>query len=93
MASNEQPDAAVSNEKGHLPPPAEDATPRVEALTSNELRDATDEEIQILRHVIDRLPRKVWIALLASGAERLTYYVISTPWRKCLVVGRWTRFG
>lgn len=48
----------------------------------DELSDATDEEIKNLRHVVDKLPRKVWVALIASGAERFTYYVISTPWRK-----------
>lgn len=46
------------------------------------IRDATDEDINGLRHVIDELPRKVWISLLVSGAERLTFYVVSTPWRK-----------
>lgn len=46
------------------------------------MRDATDEEINGLRHVIDELPRKVWISLLVSGAERFTFYAASTPWRK-----------
>jgi hypothetical protein len=49
---------------------------------SDELRDASDEEIRDLRHIIDKVPRKVWIVLLASGAERFTFYVVSTPWRK-----------
>lgn len=93
MTSNEQSDTAVPSEKGQLPPPAEKIIPSVEALSSNEVRDATDEEIQSLRHVNDRLPRKVWIALLASGAERLTYYVISTPWRECPVAENWSRVG
>lgn len=41
-------------------------------------------KISRLRHVIDRVPRKVWISLLVSGAERFTYYAISTPWRESL---------
>ncbi|KAE8416520.1 POT family-domain-containing protein [Aspergillus pseudocaelatus] len=44
-------------------------------------RDATDEEIGFLRHVVDKLPRKVWVSLLVSGAERFTYYTITTPWQ------------
>ncbi|OGM48252.1 oligopeptide transporter [Aspergillus bombycis] len=44
-------------------------------------RDATDEEIGSLRHVVDKLPRKVWVSLLVSGAERFTYYTITTPWQ------------
>ncbi|KAE8386474.1 POT family-domain-containing protein [Aspergillus alliaceus] len=44
-------------------------------------RDATNEEIDSLRHVVDKLPRKVWVSLLVSGAERFTYYTITTPWQ------------
>lgn len=51
-------------------------------IRSPESRDATDEEVASLRHVIDKLPRKVWVSLMVSGAERFTYYSISTPWRK-----------
>lgn len=49
-------------------------------------RDATDEEIESLRHVVDKLPRKVWVSLIVSGAERFTYYTITTPWRKCTTI-------
>lgn len=45
-------------------------------------QDAMDEEISGLRHVVDELPRKLWISLLVGGAERFTFYVVSTPWRK-----------
>ncbi|KAB8223433.1 POT family-domain-containing protein [Aspergillus novoparasiticus] len=44
-------------------------------------RDATEEEIESLRHVVDKLPRKVWVSLIVSGAERFTYYTITTPWQ------------
>lgn len=91
MSSHENSGTAVPDEKGHLSPSPETTTPYVGSSTLNDVRDATDEEIQRLRHVVDRLPRKVWIALLASGAERLTYYVISTPWRKCRITERWNK--
>jgi proton-dependent oligopeptide transporter, POT family len=56
---------------------------------SHSLRDATEEEIASLRHVVDKLPRKVWVSLLVSGAERFTYYTISTPWRKSTTIRLW----
>jgi POT family proton-dependent oligopeptide transporter len=46
------------------------------------MQEATEEEINSLRHVVDELPRKVWISLLVGGAERFTFYVVSTPWRE-----------
>ena len=45
-------------------------------------RDATAEEIETLPHVADSLPLIVWVALVAGGAERFTYYAYSAPWRK-----------
>lgn len=48
-------------------------------------RDATEEEIKTLRHVVDRIPRTVWIALMIGAVERFTYYCITPPWRKCLI--------
>lgn len=47
-----------------------------------ERRDATEDEIENLRHVVDSLPFIVWIALMASGAERFTFYAVTTPWRE-----------
>lgn len=44
-------------------------------------RDATLQEIQTLRHVVDTLPAAVWIALLAGSSERFTYYAVTTPWQ------------
>ncbi|KAF3407214.1 Peptide transporter PTR2 [Talaromyces pinophilus] len=46
-----------------------------------ERRDATEDEIENLRHVVDSLPFIVWIALMASGAERFTFYAVTTPWQ------------
>ncbi|KJX98403.1 MFS peptide transporter Ptr2 like protein [Zymoseptoria brevis] len=57
------------------------APPEKSNLHKNDLSDATSEELRTLRHVADRLPRKVWIALAAGGAERFTFYVVSTPWQ------------
>lgn len=50
--------------------------------TEYERREATEDEIRNLRHVVDSVPFVVWIALIASAAERFTFYAVSTPWRK-----------
>lgn len=48
-----------------------------------ETRDATEEEIKNLQHVVDdKLPRTVWIALVISAVERFTFWAVTTPWRK-----------
>ncbi|KAE8340233.1 hypothetical protein BDV24DRAFT_134444 [Aspergillus arachidicola] len=54
---------------------------------NDEPRDATEEEIESLRHVVDKLPRKVWVSLIVSGAERFTYYTITTPWQNYIQNG------
>lgn len=45
-------------------------------------RDATEDEIRYLPQVVDSLPSIAWIALVASGAERFTFYAVTTPWRE-----------
>lgn len=50
--------------------------------SKEERREATETEIKELRHVVDSIPLVVWIALVASAAERFTFYAVSTPWRK-----------
>jgi hypothetical protein len=50
--------------------------------TEYERRDATEDEVRNLRHVVDSLPFVVWIDLVASGAEWFTFYAVTTPWRK-----------
>ena len=50
--------------------------------TENGRREATNEEIKHLPHVVDSLPTVVWIALVAGAADRFTYYAVTTPWRK-----------
>jgi POT family proton-dependent oligopeptide transporter len=47
-----------------------------------EPRDATEEEVETLRHVVDTIPRGVWIALAVGACERFTFYAVSAPWRK-----------
>ncbi|KAH8692743.1 oligopeptide transporter [Talaromyces proteolyticus] len=46
-----------------------------------EKRDATEDEVESLPHVVDSLPFVVWIALVAGGAERFTFYAVTTPWQ------------
>lgn len=52
--------------------------------TERERRDATEDEIKTLPHVVDSIPLVVWIALVAGALERFTYYAVTAPWRKCL---------
>lgn len=47
----------------------------------HERRDATEEEIKELRHVVDSVPLAVWVALVANATERFTFYAVTTPWR------------
>ena len=67
------------------------ATPLDVTATSQpgsfERRDATEEEIRSLPHVVDEIPLAVWIAELVGAAERFTYYGLTTPWRELEVHG------
>ncbi|RKL43037.1 hypothetical protein BFJ72_g4450 [Fusarium proliferatum] len=47
----------------------------------HERRDATEEEIKELRHVVDSVPLAVWVALVANATERFTFYAVTTPWQ------------
>ncbi|KAJ5437343.1 hypothetical protein N7491_003896 [Penicillium cf. griseofulvum] len=49
--------------------------------TERERRDATEDEIKTLPHVVDSIPLIVWIALVAGASERFTYYAVTTPWQ------------
>jgi POT family proton-dependent oligopeptide transporter len=46
-----------------------------------ERRDATEEEVKELRHVVDSVSMAVWVALIANATERFTFYAVTTPWR------------
>lgn len=48
----------------------------------NAKREATEDEIVNLQHVVDSVPAVVWVALVAAAAERFTFYAATTPWRK-----------
>ena len=48
---------------------------------SFELRDATDEEIESLVHVSDKVPFAAWAVIFAGAAERFTYFGQIAPWR------------
>lgn len=50
--------------------------------TESKSRDAAENEIETLRHVADSIPITVWIAIAISGAERLSFYAVTIPWRK-----------
>lgn len=56
----------------------------------NEKREATENEVENLRHVVDSIPGVVWVALAAAGAERFTFYAVTTPWRKYYFITRVT---
>ena len=79
-----------TNEKITLQPEgpgfASTALSRTESTSEDDHtpRDATEEEIKSLRHVVDTIPRIVWVALMVGAAERFTYYGVSAPWRKSL---------
>ena len=45
-------------------------------------RDATKEEIREVRHVVDEIPRTVWLVAFAGAAQRFAYYGTIVPWRK-----------
>ncbi|KAI9035749.1 oligopeptide transporter [Aspergillus affinis] len=49
--------------------------------TERERRDATEDEVNILPHVVDSIPFIVWIALVAGTSERFTFYAVSAPWK------------
>jgi hypothetical protein len=51
------------------------------AKGEQERRGATEDKIRDLPHV-DSLPFIVWIALVASGAERFTFYDVTKPRRE-----------
>ncbi|KAI1503136.1 major facilitator superfamily domain-containing protein [Biscogniauxia marginata] len=44
-------------------------------------RPATNEEIDSLPHVIDHIPFRAWVVILAASAERFTYFGIMAPWQ------------
>lgn len=53
---------------------------------TEERRDATEDEIRTFPHVADTISFNVWVALLASAAERFSFYAVTTPWRKMVAI-------
>ena len=45
-------------------------------------RDATEDEIETLPHIRDKLPFVAWVVIIAGAAERFTYFGLMAPWRK-----------
>ncbi|KAI1908922.1 peptide transporter ptr2 [Ophidiomyces ophidiicola] len=60
-----------------LAPSLDENMPPVDSLP----RDATEEEIKTLPHVIDRIPFAAWAVIFAGAAERFTYYGVIAPWQ------------
>ncbi|KAF4830196.1 Peptide transporter PTR2 [Colletotrichum tropicale] len=44
-------------------------------------RDATNDEIENLSHVVDRLPPESWVAALIGASERFSYYCFVSIWQ------------
>jgi hypothetical protein len=49
-------------------------------------RDATEEEINTLPHVVDKIPFSATLVIIAGAGERFTYFAIIAPWRKIWTV-------
>ncbi|KAF9692384.1 hypothetical protein EKO04_009697 [Ascochyta lentis] len=65
----------VSGEKGHARP-----VPSVHAIASQG-REATEDEIQDLPHIIGKIPFEAWVAALLGAAERFDYYSTVITWQ------------
>lgn len=46
------------------------------------VRDATDDEIDKLPHIIDKLPPEAWAAAVIGASERFSYYCFVSIWRE-----------
>jgi POT family proton-dependent oligopeptide transporter len=46
-----------------------------------EKRDATENDINTLPQVSDKLPISVYIALAGGASERFAYFALTTPWQ------------
>lgn len=57
------------------------STDPVSDAESNFPRDATEEEIDTLPRIVDRVPFAAWAAALIGSAERFSYYAIISIWR------------
>jgi len=45
-------------------------------------RDATEEELQQLPRIVDRIPLAAWAAALVGATERFSYYAVLAVWRE-----------
>lgn len=60
------------------------SSPGLSPETVSEPRDATDDEIRNLPHIVDRVPLAAWAAALIGAWERFGYYSMITIWRKII---------
>ncbi|KAI0376610.1 POT family-domain-containing protein [Hypomontagnella monticulosa] len=86
-------DASIVTNTG-LIPPSEEAGKRSDALhdendqplsdiddplANDDGRVATEDEVRDLLHVVDRIPTRLWVAILAGILERFVWYGATTP--------------
>ena len=45
-------------------------------------RDASEEEIRGLRHVVGEIPTTTWIVALTGAASKFAFYGLTVPWRE-----------
>jgi len=65
----------------------QDSSPEIELQATSDAdlpRDATDEEINSLPHIVDKLPPKAWAAAAIGATERFSYYCFVSIWRECM---------
>ncbi|KAK2751173.1 peptide transporter ptr2 [Myotisia sp. PD_48] len=75
MSIREKPELECSPENHKQPHAGCDSS------SSEKPRDATEEEIETLPRVADRVPLAAWIVIFAGSAERFTYYGVIAPWQ------------
>ncbi|GJD01078.1 oligopeptide transporter [Colletotrichum higginsianum] len=66
-------------EKQTPSPPPDEA--QVVVAVDSVPRDATDDEVENLPHLVDKLPPAAWAAALIGASERFSYYCFVSIWR------------
>ncbi|KAK3346085.1 oligopeptide transporter [Lasiosphaeria hispida] len=57
------------------------STESVLDMESSPPRDATEEELQELPRIVDRIPLAAWAAALVGATERFSYYAVLAVWQ------------
>ncbi|OBR10853.1 Oligopeptide transporter [Colletotrichum higginsianum IMI 349063] len=66
-------------EKQTPSPPPDEA--QVVVAVDSVPRDATDDEVENLPHLVDKLPPAAWAAALIGASERFSYYCFVSIWQ------------